>query len=172
MDEPPRRPDDDDDWESRLPDEYAPIPDPRPKRLMRITALIVVAAMVVTAAPLAFRLLFGGRDGDGEPVSTEEATIVGIVHSGPQCPVQIAGSPCPDAPVATEIVVTDRAAGAVLGVARSGEDGRFRIILPPGDYTLLAGSSNKPYPRGIPTDVSVGPGEMIEVELQVDTGIR
>jgi hypothetical protein len=168
VDEPPRRPDDD-DWESRLPDEYAPIPDPRPKTLLRVTALVVVAALVITAAPVAFRLIFGGS---AEPPPPGQGVIEGVVLSGPQCPVLIAGSPCPDEPVATEISVTDRSAGQVVGVARSGADGRFRILLPPGDYTLQAGSTTKPFPRGIPFDVAVSDGDTAKVQLRVDTGIR
>ena len=179
MDEPPLRPEDDegprrpedDDWESRLPDEYAPIPDPRPKTLLKVTAIVVVAALVVTAAPVVFRLIFD-RDGGGQPAPAGQSVIEGVVLAGPQCPVLISGSPCPDEPVATEITVTDRSVGEVIGVARSGRDGRFRILLPPGDYTLQAGSTSRPFPHGVPTDVSVEPGRIARLELRVDTGIR
>jgi hypothetical protein len=168
VDEPPRRPDDD-DWESRLPDDFAPIPDPRPKHLIRIVAVVVVAAMVATTAPVFFRLFFGRSS---EPPPRDAGTIVGIVLSGPQCPVLVADSPCPDQPVATEITVTDLGSGTVMGVARSSDNGRFEILISPGEYSLLAGSRDKPYPRGVPTQVTVEAGRSSEVTLQVDTGIR
>lgn len=171
MNEPPdgpRRPGDD-DWESHLPDDWEPIPDPRPKVLFQMVAIAVVLAMLVAAAPLAFRLLFG-RGPSVPPASPETGTVIGTVLAGPQCPVVLASSPCPDEPIATDLTISQ--GGEVVGVAASDDLGRFLLVLPPGNYTLLAGSADKPYPRGVPTDVTVTSGGLSEVTLRVDTGLR
>jgi hypothetical protein len=93
------------------------------------------------------------------------------VTIGPQCPVEQMGSPCPDAPYAALITVT--AHGDDVAEGTSGSDGRFRIDLEPGTYTVVAGS---PDGRGIaigtPVDVVVREDAFAHVDLSVDSGIR
>lgn len=165
MSDGPRRPDDDDDWEAHLPDDWEPIPDPRPVWVFRVTAVVVAVALLITAAPLAFRLVFSRP-----PQQGDTGTVVGRVMAEPQCPVLIAGSPCPAEPIATEVEVARD--GRVVAVGRTDEDGWFEVVLPPDTYTFTAGSTSTPYPRGIPADVTVEAGRLIEIELTVDTGIR
>jgi hypothetical protein len=99
--------------------------------------------------------------------------IQGRVTIGPQCPVEIAGSPCPDAPFAATITVLQAGGDPVLHVA-TGDDGRFRIPLPPGTYTIEA----EPLPPGgiarmLPVrPVTVRPDAYSAVAVSFDSGIR
>jgi hypothetical protein len=65
-----------------------------------------------------------------------------------------------------------------VGAARSGPDGRYRLALPPGRYTLLAvqtysrcppariGGNDAPDTRGV---IDVRPGDTVEVDFDVPT---
>ncbi len=72
-----------------------------------------------------------------------EQGIEGIALLGPICPVQSQDDPCPDQP--HEAWVTVRNAGGTVTRFRTGEDGRFRIGLRPGRYTLDP-QSGDPFP--------------------------
>ncbi len=86
------------------------------------------------------------------------------------CPVEQAGSPCPDEPVAGATITVLRE-GRVVASATSGSGGRFQIALEPDRYTLEV----DPGSVGMfakPVDVQVLPAVFAEVTLVVDTGIR
>jgi hypothetical protein len=126
-------------------------------RPLSILLLLVLSAGVACA---------GGAAGDGT------SGIEGRVTIGPQCPVLLEGSPCPDAPyVATVRVVLD---GSEVATGRSAQDGSFRISVPPGQYVV----------EGEPLDgegiavataqqhVVVTAGGYTRVDLSFDSGIR
>jgi hypothetical protein len=95
--------------------------------------------------------------------------IEGRVTLGPTCPVEIQGSPCPDRPFATGVVVTDGSGRAVAEV-RSSDDGSFRVALPPGTYTVVAKHVG---PGGSkPVRVIVRSARFTRVVVRVDSGIR
>jgi hypothetical protein len=99
--------------------------------------------------------------------------IQGRATIGPQCPVEIAGSPCPDAPFAASVVIRRTNGDPVLDT-ETGDDGRFHIPLPPGTYTIEA----KPLQQGgiarmLPMDpVTVRTGVYTTVAISFDSGIR
>jgi hypothetical protein len=99
--------------------------------------------------------------------------IQGRVTLGPLCPVEVAGSPCPDAPFAATITVRRPDGGPVLGTD-TGPDGRFRIPLPPGTYTIEAEPLRQnDIARMLPlAPVSVRPGAYTTVAISFDSGIR
>jgi hypothetical protein len=104
----------------------------------------------------------------GGGAAAADSGITGTVTYGPTCPVQrVGGSPC-ETPYATEITVSN--GGKTVASIHSGKDGRFRISLKPGIYTLSAAST------GIggmqPTQATVYAHSFTEVQLMVDSGIR
>jgi hypothetical protein len=106
-----------------------------------------------------------GSAGDGG------SGIEGRVTIGPQCPVEQMGSPCPDAPFAALVTVT--AHGDTVAEATSGSDGRFRIALEPGTYTVVAGPpGGAGIAIGTPIDVVVRASSFTHADLSVDSGIR
>lgn len=99
-----------------------------------------------------------------------EQGIEGIALIGPQCPVQTLEDPCPDLPHDALVTVRTRG-GAVVTRFRTGEDGRFRVGLRPGRYTLVP-ERGDPFPVASDMDVDVVAGAYTEVVLLFDTGIR
>ena len=99
-----------------------------------------------------------------------DSGIEGRVLLGPQCPVVTEESPCPDEPVAAEVVAMRLEDHETFSV-RSGSDGRFRLALPPGDYEVQAlVTAGAMFAK--PVNVTVPPGEFVRVEVPLDTGIR
>jgi hypothetical protein len=101
--------------------------------------------------------------------TSSDSGIQGTVLLGPTCPVEQAGSPCPDRPLSTELTFVR--AGAAVARATSGADGSFRVTLEPGTYDIEA--------RGLsaaqslkPTQATVRAGEYTTVTVRIDSGIR
>jgi hypothetical protein len=98
--------------------------------------------------------------------------VQGIVQVGPTCPVERLNSPCPPHPLAATIIVRDRN-GAEVTRFRSGADGRFKVDLAPGTYTLLGLTVGSSFlPRPIPTSVTVSQGAYASAIVEYDSGIR
>jgi hypothetical protein len=97
--------------------------------------------------------------------------IAGLVTIGPMCPVVTQNNPCPDQPFAATLVVRD-ALGHELCLTRSGEDGRFQVVLPPGWYQLVPVTGSAGLPYAAPQDVVVEPDRYTEVTVSYDSGIR
>jgi hypothetical protein len=122
-------------------------------------SLLLAMAVVMTLAGCAGETASGGSGIDG------------LVVSGPHCPVERVDSPCPDLPVAEATVVASDQAGDEAGRATSGSDGRFRLSLEPGPYTLTV-EGLKGIQFAKPVAVQVPSGRYVGATLLVDTGIR
>jgi hypothetical protein len=108
----------------------------------------------------------------GVPAAQPGTGIQGIVEVGPTCPVERINSPCPPHPLAATVVVRD-GHGAEVTRFRSGADGRFKVDLTPGSYTLLGLTIGSSFlPRPIPTSVTVMQGAYTSVNVEYDSGIR
>jgi hypothetical protein len=124
---------------------------------MQHHALLAAVALILAACG-------GSSQGDGS------SGITGHAVAGPQCPVQIQGSPCPDAPWQGTVVATDASTGDEFTV-ETDADGRFRLALEPGTYELSIRSDTSP-PFAKPQQVTVHAAAFTDVTLTVDTGIR
>ena len=108
---------------------------------------------------------------DGVPPPADSG-IEGTVTIGPMCPVVQEGTECPDQPFEATITVLDEGGDEVTEVT-SGEDGRFRVALPPGRYTLVPQSPNAGAPpQAGEQAVEVRDGAYTQVAVQYDSGIR
>ena len=72
----------------------------------------------------------------GTPAAQPGTGIQGSVQVGPTCPVERINSPCPPHPMAATVVVRS-GNGAEVTRFHSGPDGRFKVDLAPGSYTLI-----------------------------------
>lgn len=121
-----------------------------------------------TAMVLAAALASCGRGdllGTGAPQG-----IDGIVLIGPQCPVQSSDPDCDDLPYEASLEVRSRD-GVSVTRFQSGADGRFRVGLFPGFYTLVP-ESGDPYPVAEEQEVVVLRDSFTDVVVRFDTGIR
>lgn len=136
----------------------------------------------MTLRPLLVVVLLGGLlagcvDQFGVPSDATPlppSGISGTVILGPTCPTGSqpgAHDPVPClTPYAAQLVVLDTNNSVVARVT-SGEDGAFRLDLPPGDYVITPHSGD-PFPVAQPVNVRVTAGEYVEVQINYDTGIR
>lgn len=115
-------------------------------------------------APVAIVAMLGPRAG--------ASGIEGVVTIGPQCPVVRKGVPCPDLPYAATLAVVD-AAGREVAVVMSDDDGRYRVALPPGRYTIVPRSpGDSQLPFASPIEVTVAAGAFTKADVAYDSGIR
>jgi hypothetical protein len=103
--------------------------------------------------------------------SPEPGALEGRVWIGPMCPVVVAGTECPDQPYAAELDVADEG-GDIVTTVRSGEDGRYRVSLAPGEYTLIPRSPAAGLPFADPIPIVLAAGETTVVDVHYDSGIR
>src|SRR3989442_7042125 len=102
----------------------------------------------------------------GTPAAQPGTGIQGTVEVGPTCPVERINSPCPPHPLATMVIVRN-SGGAELARVQSGADGRFKVDLAPGTYTLVGVTVGSSFlPRPIPTSVTVSPGTYVSVTVE------
>lgn len=105
-------------------------------------------------------------------ITPSESGIEGYVWIGPMCPVAHVGTECPDRPFETGFTITDTMGQDIIK-GRSGEDGYFRILLPPGSYILVPDIPNPnapPFADPIPFDVELG--SFTQITVSYDSGLR
>jgi hypothetical protein len=122
------------------------------------------AAIVSILAALALGACGATGSGDGT------SGIEGRALAGPQCPVAVEGSPCPDLPWEGTVVATAVSSRDEFTV-ETDADGAFRLPLAPGDYVLTIRAGSSP-PFATPQAVTVERGAFADVVISVDTGIR
>ncbi|WP_439657582.1 hypothetical protein ACSHWB_35040 [Lentzea sp. HUAS TT2] len=125
-------------------------------------SLIVLSALVLLAV------------GCGqEPAAPRDSGVEGVAMVDGGCPPARDAPPCPDKPLSARITVTRAGSDEDVVVVDSGEDGRFRIALAPGDYTLRpANLAGTPLPIAQPIDVHVVANRFSTVEVSFDSGVR
>jgi hypothetical protein len=100
-----------------------------------------------------------------------DSGIQGTVVSGPTCPVEQQGSPCPEQPESALIRVTKAGSQTAAGVGRTDANGKFRLTFAPGRYTVTAQAPGA-FAGCQPVDVTVPPKKFVTVKVLCDTGIR
>src|SRR3989344_4694049 len=95
-----------------------------------------------------------------------------VVLRGPMCPVVRVGEECPDAPYGTKVLISRMSTSSeIFATVQSGNDGKFLINLPPGDY--VANATNEGISKICsPVSVSIGSDEIKNINISCDTGIR
>jgi hypothetical protein len=129
----------------------------------------------VRTVALAAGILVLAGCGDESPSAKTQSGVTGRVHVGPQCPVETAGDPCEDQPAADATVTVSKqipgdsyAAGDVVARATTDDDGRYHIVVAPGDYVVTADAGMSCELM----DASVTDGAVATVDIPCDTGIR
>ena len=132
-------------------------------RLRDMRRLLVPTLLVVALAGCS------GVSGGDDP--SARSGVRGVVTAGPQCPVVVQGSPCPDRPWSGIVRVTTPD-GDWVGVVYTHAHGGFTIDLEPGSYEVLPVTDQGRPPNASSEEVVVDADTFTEVTLVVDTGIR
>jgi hypothetical protein len=104
--------------------------------------------------------------GDQTPVLPAGVRGTVLLCPGPPDPASTA-QPC-DTPYKAQLAVLDGDGNVVTRVT-SGDDGRFQLDLPPGEYTL-APQNGDPYPTAQSMPVIVVAGQYTDVQVNYDNG--
>lgn len=102
------------------------------------------------------------------------ATVTGRLVAGPTCPVETnpPDPECAAQPVPNAEIVATLADGAEIR-ARSGQDGRFRLLLPPGAVTISFGAVEGLMRAPEPITATVQANQELDLsDVSYDTGIR
>ena len=127
--------------------------------MKRFPPLVLLVAVALAAS---------GGEGPGD--EDRASGVGGRALAGPQCPVEVEGSPCPDLPWQGVVVATDEASGEETSVTTD-TDGRFELALEPGTYEVTIDAGSAP-PFAESQTVTVEAGSYTEIVVSVDTGIR
>jgi hypothetical protein len=102
--------------------------------------------------------------------------VVGTVTAGPVCPVERSPAPpnCAPRPVAGAVVIASDANGDELARTTSAADGTYRLTVGQTGRVVITGLpvtglTRAPAPATVTLD---GPGAVVQVNLEYDTGIR
>ncbi len=100
--------------------------------------------------------------------------IAGAVMLGPSCPVMGPGmeEECADKGYQTTLVVKMKDGEREVARVRSGVDGRFRVVLAPGEYRVAPLPGAGPLPHCKMEFCTVEPGQFAPMTIHCDTGIR
>lgn len=121
---------------------------------MRRLAMLALAALIACGAG-------GGATG-------ARGVVRGRVTAGPTCPVERAGSPCPEQPVRATLAFTGPSGSATT---TSDAHGDYEVRLPAGDYTVRV-SAPVGISHGTTERTHVDAGRTTTLNITLDTGIR
>jgi hypothetical protein len=105
----------------------------------------------------------------GANAALPSSGVYGIVKRGPIAPVCKIGATC-DAPA--EVTLVFSRLGRDVGRTRSGADGRYRIALAPGYYTVRTVERIGISQKIRPANVHVRQAHFDRLDFAIDTGIR
>lgn len=135
--------------------------------ILRAAISALLGAVVLTAC--------GGDDDVVRPeaptFAPADSSLSGTVTAGPACPVEQAGTPCPDRPVGGAIVELLGAGDKVVLNTVTDATGTFRVRAPAGSYTVRATNTGGLTSQATES-VTLTPGRAATVALVVDSGIR
>lgn len=102
---------------------------------------------------------------------TEPTGIRGLILLTPTCPVERENDPCPPLPASNIELRAIDMEGNEVARTKSGADGRFLILLPPGVY-VIERTDSSPIPSFAPVQASVPETGFRDVLIEADSGIR
>jgi hypothetical protein len=103
--------------------------------------------------------------------------IKGTITSSPSCPVQRIDTLCPPRPVAgRKVSVYAKISRALVATTNSDDSGNYKVSLPSGSYdvdvSLPLGDEETLGGSVLPKSVDISLNQTIEVNFEIDSGIR
>jgi|SRR6516162_4494242 len=102
---------------------------------------------------------------------TGNAGVEGVIKIGPTLPGPVRPGIQSSRPLANTTFIVTNQTGSVAEFTTD-DQGRFKVSLKPGHYTIARKDQKKGIGRYGPFDVDVVVGQMTQVEWQCDTGMR
>jgi hypothetical protein len=125
-------------------------------------ALAGLALLFSLAAPAS--LACGATTSDANPGAGAAGTVTGTVVVAPCRPVERAGDP----PCPPRAGVEVDFAGPVSRAVKTDAGGVYQVSVPAGSYTVTVRAGIRPQP----TSVTVAAGQLVTLNLSIDSGIR
>ncbi|MFF4551152.1 hypothetical protein [Streptomyces sp. NPDC001435] len=136
------------------------------KSPLRTAPAVLALAAALSAA--------GCGDSHGAGSSTpSDSGIKGRTMVDGGCPMVREHSPCPDRPLRARLTITGGSPERTVAETTSDAEGRFRISLSPGTYTIRpANLTGAVAPIAQPVSVTVTSGRFTTIVISFDSGIR
>jgi len=138
-----------------------------------------VLAVVLAALVLGVTIVhaeYDGSDPAATDVQPDVAMLNGQVVVGPACPgpTRVTQPPqCQDQPYAATLSIQTPDGTQEVTQVTTDPQGQFSVQLDPGTFHIVPLTpSGSILPRGIPQDVTLAPGETLNITVQYDSGIR
>ncbi len=127
--------------------------------MMRMLCLVLLGALLVACAP-----------------TPAPGQLEGHVTIGPLTPVEKAGeTPAPIPPevcTARAVEVFKADAKALAAHVQVGPDCTYRVTLAPGSYVVDIAHTGIDRARDLPRKVTIASGQTVQLDVDIDTGIR
>jgi hypothetical protein len=117
-------------------------------------------------------LVMSGCFSSGQTQSGSGAGIEGVITFGPTQGGPIRADTPSSKPLANATFVVENEKGAEVASFTTDDQGRFRVPLTPGHYTVSKEGKKHGIGHYGPFDVDVVAGRMTSVQWECDTGIR
>ena len=135
-------------------------------------ALAVFVVAIVVAAPA---LAQEASEDEASDMSGSIATLSGQVVIGPTCPVVRVDrlDQCQDRPYAATLSIRTPDGLSEVSEVTTDDQGNFSVQLDAGTYLVVPLTPpGSILPRGMPQTVTLAPGELSNVLVQYDSGLR
>jgi hypothetical protein len=124
------------------------------------TVLTVLALLIMSAVSLTAQTHSGAESG-----------IEGVITISPAQPGPSRADGADSMPLANATFAVENNTGEVTSFTTDSQ-GRFRALLPPGQYKVSLKGRRSSIGRFGPFEVDVAPGKITKVQWQCDSGIR
>ena len=102
-----------------------------------------------------------------------DSGVTGVSVLANACPVTPQTEDCGDQPMPAHLTVTPANSTDVVATRDTDVDGKFRIELTPGTYTMTpTNMSAAPMPSAYPVTFEVHQGEFTTITVRFDSGVR
>jgi hypothetical protein len=144
--------------------------------LVRLLARLCKMKKLILLTLLVFGILLSGCTGK----SAEFGTLVGTVKIGPIWPVEQPGENPPVPPevfIVRKVVIYEKTGNKVIREVEirqidQGQTGYYRVELSPGIYIVDINHLGIDYSSDVPKQVEIADGEVVNLDIDIDTGIR
>src|SRR5689334_11294094 len=109
-------------------------------------------------------------------MADDQATLAGLVTIGPTCPGPVRLDrlgQCQDKPFAATLSIQTQDGSQEVAEVISDDQGQFSIQLDSGTYQIVPVTPpGSILPRGVPQAVTLNPGDVVNVTVHYDSGMR